>query len=255
MPTKLLWRLPGVLLAAISLVMLMTPAFGIQFKPWFVEFLKELEDWEVTLFFQFITPHVEAVIDYLNTTFDWHLKVADWWHHAFVLLWLLHGSWARNLSRGQGWGYLLCLLIWGGVTALVAGVATGTAPLNSAALLLWPFAGFAAFATGNLSWEAVRVRAPRSPPLMYAALATLLAYLGYAFTEPWTSLFETVVPSPGLLDLAGIIGITGLGFILIGLLRTERDSAHIDNELTSLGFEIIGAFGLAATLAVAGQYL
>lgn len=258
MPTKLLWKLPGVILAAISLVMLMTPALGIQFKPWFVEFLKELEDWEVTLFFQFITPHVVAAIDCLNATFGWHLKLADWWHHSFVLLWLLFGTVARNVwSDGSVWSFFLFVLLWGGLSALVAGAMTGTVPLNSAAMFMWPGASFALFMAADAAWDATRGRRSWWTPLGYAALASYFAYKGYADTKPLTALFgfSVNVPSPGLLVMACFVGAAGLGFFLLGLFAAAREGDRIDNPGTGMGFDILGAFGFAAAFAIAGLYL
>jgi hypothetical protein len=256
MPTKLLWKLPGVLLAAFSLVMLMTPALGIQFKPWFVEFLKELEDWEVTLFLQFITPHVLAAIDYLNASFDWHLKLAEWWHHAFVLLWLLHSSIARNMSRGEGWGVFLFMISWGGLTALVAGGATGTVPLNSVAMVLWPFAGGVALFAGLLAWLAALGRTPLWMPLMLAASATFFSYLGYAETNPITSFFFGFeVPSPGLLAFASLVVAYGIVYLMFGITVAARHFKSIDNPTTSVGLDIIETYGFAAAFAITGLYL
>jgi hypothetical protein len=264
-------NLIGILLGAISLVMLMTPALGVQFKPWFVDFLTELESWEVTLFIQFITPAVVAVIDYLNVTFDWHLKIADWWHHFFVLLWLLHSSMARYVRSGEGFAFSIPLLIWGCVTALVASAVTGTVPLNDPAIMFWPFAGTLLFSFAiGLSLNFRPPLASDIPSLEIGAgvlglISIACAYSFWAFDShnPMTTAwFGIQANSPGLVELAGFIAAGGSICFLLGLTPPITDydpdgggTMSVNNPLTNLGLDIVGAFGVAAFFAIIGLYL
>jgi hypothetical protein len=243
-------RVAGILLGGISLVLLSRPAFGIQFADAFEAILDVLSDGLSRFFAPLEYWVVVPVIEWLRS---FNLNIphpAPYWHHAFVLLWLLHGSIARNLPRGQGWGYFLFLIIWGGVTALVAGAMTGTVPLNSRAMFIWPGAGGMAFVGGLFAWYAVRGRSSWWQPLGSAAAAAFLAYRGYAATEPLPSFFGLAVPSPGLLLLAGAVGLMGLTFFLLGLYFAARGRAH--NPFNSMGLDIVGAFGIAITIAAIG---
>jgi hypothetical protein len=198
---------------------------------------------------------IEAAIRKALAPFGIDFHPAPYWHHAFVLLWLLNGSMARNLSGGVGWGDFLFMIIWGGLTALVAGAATGTVPLNTVAMMWWPFAGFAAFMAGLVAWVAVHDRSYSWQLLVFPAGAASFAYLGFVSNQPLTSAFGPAVPSPGLLILAGFVGVMGLISFLVGLFVIAHFDDTIDNDLTSMGLDIVGAFGLAAALAIAGQYL
>jgi hypothetical protein len=255
MPTKLLLRMPFLVLAGVSLVLLSIPALGLSFSDTFMGMLKVRGD-VIGIVFQ--RELIEAAIRKALAPFAIDFHPAPYWHHAFVLLWLLQGSWVRNMSSGQEWGHFLFIIIWGGLTALVAGAATGTVPLNSWAMIMWPAAGVLAFFAGDLARDAVRGRGSWRSSLSLvgaageAAVAAVAAYLGYAFTKPMTSFFGLDVSSPGLLALAGVVGFLGLVMLAGGLSYETRDG---DPRFTSMGLDIVGAFGIAAALAIGGQYL
>jgi hypothetical protein len=245
-------RVAGILLGGISLVLLSRPAFGIQFAAAFEAILDVLGDSLSRFFAPLEYWVVVPVIEWLRS---FNLKIphpAPYWHHAFVLLWLLHGSMARNWSRGKGWGNFLFLIIWGGLTALVAGTMTGTVPLNSRAIFAWPLAGFVAFLAGDAARNAVLSRGPWWQPLTFAAAAALFAYQGFDATKPMTAIFGLDGPSPGLLVLAVFVGVGGLVFLLFGLNDAASGRAPIDNPVTSIGLDIIGSFGVAITIAAIG---
>lgn len=207
-------RVLGILLGGVSLVLLSRPAFGLQFKVVFEGWLDVLGD-SLSRFFAPLEYHVVVpVIDWLRS---FHLDIphpAKYWHHAFVLLWLLHSSVARNFTRGLGWGPLLILMLWAGLTALVAGAMSGTMPLDSRAILYWPLAGVMAFGTGFGLLGVSLLGAPWWPSLLFAALAALLAYQGLADARPTTSIFGIAVASPGLLELAAVVGCMGACLLL-----------------------------------------
>jgi hypothetical protein len=83
----------------------------------------------------------------------------------------------------------------------------------------------------------------------YTAVVGLLAYWGYNDTGQVASLFGRSNLVSGLLFLAGIVGLVGLAFLLLGLLVATGDCDPIENDRTSLGLDIVGAFGIAIAIA------
>lgn len=253
MSTKLLLRMPFLVLAGISLVLLSIPALGVSFSDTFMGTLKVLGD-VIGIVFQ--RELIEAAIRKALAPFAIDFHPEPYWHHAFVLLWLFNGSWARNRGRGlRGWGEFLFMIIWGGLTALVAGALTGTVPLNSEAMIIWPLAGLSAFVAGSFLRNAVAGLFTWWWPLILTGLSALLSYLAYTNAKTMTPIFGLDVPSPGLLSSASMIGASGLFIFLAGLFFTARYDYPIDNDLARLGLDIVGAFFIAFVLAIAGQYL
>jgi hypothetical protein len=248
-------RVAGILLGGLSLVLLSRPAFGIQFAAAFEAILDVLSD-NLSRFFAPLEYWVVVpVIEWLRS---FNLNIphpAPYWHHAFVLLWLWNGTWARNWSRGRGWGTFLFVIIWGGLTALVAGAATGTVPLNSWAMFAWPAAGCMAFMAGDAAWDAARGHSSWWTPLLFAALVALFAYMGFEATKPIIAPFGLEIPSPGLLGLAGVVGCLGVLGLIIGPFIAEGGTfgERMKNSISiQLGLDIVCAFGIAITVAAIG---
>lgn len=255
MPTKLLVRLPGVTLAAISLLLLSVPAFGLHFKDTFMVALSYMGDL-ISGVLQL--DLIEAAIRKALAPYDIDFHPAKYWHHSFVLLWLAHSSVARNVR--WGWSGFLFLMFTGGVTALVAGVATGLAPLDSVALFAWPLAGFATFLASYLAWYSPSMKPSKAPiPLLIFSL--IAAYVGYAYTTPLPQIIGLNVPSPGLAGLAILVFIFGVFSVLFGIwvlsgvIGAPFSKLVVDDPYILNGLDILGTLGLAAALAIAAHYL
>ncbi len=81
-----------------------------------------------------VEPALKPIIEYINKTFDYDLRLYEHWKYSFVLLWLFFGSTARAAS-GMGTRITFYFYwIWAGFCALVFGVATGTQPFDSGSL-------------------------------------------------------------------------------------------------------------------------
>jgi hypothetical protein len=253
---KRIWRLLGICLAAVSLVMLTIPVFGIQFSPLFLNFLEQLETWETFLFFQFITPIVHSAIEVINRTFALNLQVADWWRHAFVLQWLLFGA----MTRAHAWTGLKGLGLaaqyaWAGVTALAGSVAIGMAPMASMSTLLFFIASLFAFLAFAPRQPGAGKVAPGARVMVGviaagAAVAAIMS-MNDSTTE---SLLGGSYPSPGLADMVFWVGLMGAFFLLLGVSVSQR-GIRFNNDAAILGADIVGAYGVAAFLVFIGVYV
>lgn len=239
-------RICGIILGTAALLRLATVGLGIEYKLYFQQFLEQLKG---IIDLGFLVDPIEKFI--VHPSLDWLRSLGltipplqEHWRSAFVLLWLLHGSIARN-SRGDGLVYFLFAIIWGGLTALAAGAMTGTVQLNSVAMIAWPLAGFVACMAGHFVWGVLHRDRPWLP-LLFAAGAVAVAIGGHVATKQWPSLFD--VPSPGLLVLAGVVGAVGLLFCLMGLYAASRRRWALDNSFNSIGLDILGVMGLALAL-------
>jgi hypothetical protein len=208
-----------------------------------------------------LTPLKMAVIlpalDFIRS-FDIPIPpLQDHWQQVFVLTWLLSAAWTRNLSESNSTPVALVAAFF---ITLPFCVAAGTMPVDSAAILAWPFAGFLAFLTvlvllGNESTQ-------RIPILVYNArgkLVTIVHQLKWplfaSFTAAFTAagyFFGTNQDLPQLVLLAGFVGLIGLllltagMFMRIYLRRAQNPEFGTGLDITAT---MLGAFGLATVFA------
>lgn len=252
MPTKLLWKLPGVILAALSLVLLSIPALGLQFSVTFMDMLRYAGDL-ISGVLQLNL--IEAAIRKALAPFAIDFHPAPYWHHAFVLLWLLHGSMARAFLTISVSSRTLLLFIWAGITALVAGALSGMVPLNSIATVSWPLAGLCAFMFGMFTSMSDGSKDTYFGAAFCVFGVLSLTAFGYMIEEPMPQVWGLAVPSPGLLLVAGMVAFIGVFGCLVGLYFAASEGVAFDDGFISMGLDIVGAFGFAAAFAIAGQYL
>lgn len=254
-------RLLGIALAGVELVLLAMNAFGWHFSvPGFEEFMRWLGD----QFSSFFAP-VEVMIRDILARFDFHLpKLAPHWHHVFVLLWLLMGSFARMFASaravdaqvlsGRWLRKLLAVdvptLLWAGICALLTAVMAGTQPLASLSVAAWPVAGFFLFCTVLIAPRDIAKGDWLFVPsaLGMTALLAVAAYINPTGAE---KIFGFVGENAALLGLVGIVGSVGALVLLLGLLTNDGKTwrERLTNSFTAMGLDIIGAYAIAFALA------
>jgi hypothetical protein len=252
-------RIAGWLVGIYALLKLATATGAVTYTQVFQAWMDSLRD-IVDLGF-LLTPLKVAVIlpalDFIRT-FDIPIPpLQDHWQQVFLLMWLLSAAWARNLSESSSTPVALLAAFF---ITLPFCVAAGTMPLDSAAILAWPFAGFLAFLTvlvllGNQSTQ-------RIPVLVYnvrGKLVTIIHPLKWplfaSFTAAFTAagyVFGTNQELPQLVLLSGFIGLIGLLLLAAGIfMRIYLRPAQ--NPELGTGLDItavmLGAFGLATVFA------
>lgn len=265
-------RILGVFLAAVQLVLLSMNALGFEYSVPFEDFMTWLGD-RIASALQL--DAIEAMIrDWLARFAIALPELGKHWHHVFVLLWLLLGSASRfranndaepapllSLAWFRNAGFAFVLLAWAAICALLIAVATGTVPLSSIAVLLWPLAGLGVFLAGlSLLGALTLTKAPWLLPLALGNTAVIIA-LTYLFPKPMMGpqppqlVFAIVSNGPGLLSLVIIVGLWGLMFVGFGLLERKTWRERLINPTTAIGLDIISAYAIAFALAaVFGKY-
>jgi len=238
-------------LAAGELLLLAMSVFGVSFSVPFEDALKYLGGLIADVL---QLELIEAAIRKLLASLAINLpKLGEHWHNVFVLIWLLLGSSARAFGRQlTGIVMPLILIFWAALCALFVAIATGTVPLNSAAMLGWPLAGVVLFFSVLFLLDEPELPSASKwlGVLLFVPIAALAASIRPLPLR--SDAFGIELPSVGMLFWVLSVGAFGLFQLAGGLLagREWHTSARI-----AIGFDIVGAYGIAIALAAAGRYL
>ena len=255
-------RLLGIALGGVSLTLLALKGFGLHFGRFFMSWVEALDDDMHKFFHPLEVWLIQPVLDYVHTTFDIELHVQPYWHHAFVLLWLLFGATARALTPFGGWGYWSFMWVWGFIVALGAGAVTGAVPLDGLAIFAWPYAGFFLWVAGLRTWDTIFEGRKGLWVHVLGLLAVFALFVDVAtenFYARWPFSFARTLPSPGLAALASFIFIFALIVLIAGMIwQRESDGdtrwqKFFNSPFSSTGFDILCVFGVAAFFAMAGM--
>lgn len=253
-------------LAAIELVLLSINAFGIRYSIGFESVVDYLGDW-IAAALQL--ELVEAALRKLLALIEIDLPIlGNHWQQMFVLLWLFQGSQVRALlSFGMTRVGGISLYAWAGVTALATSILIGTVPKDSGAIQFWLFAGFTLFVCGVSFHDHLSLPDKHPWWIMPAsfgivALCIFLGYLARATQVTKDSVLGIASQSPGILTAVFVVGAFGLMLLLFGATLpnwAETNEAETRRRRRAAGFasgsDIIGAYGIAIALALAGAYL
>lgn len=143
-----------------------------------------------------------------------------------ALAWIAPLPWLRYLRLTHGWRSRATLsavfaVAW---TLAIAKILTGPMPLVMALLFSLPLAAFQLLPL--LAWGGLRARlTPRTAPLLFASLAMAVDWAQYALTPfgTWGSPANTQLENLPFLQLASLVGMPGLTFVLawVGALLEE----------------------------------
>ncbi len=127
--------------------------------------------------FGFVAP-LQLMLDYYQQAVEFLLGwaepplrfalqcVSDWialdlnlhahWKYVFILMWLYFGADAKIIWGKDRKGSAIATVIWGGLIALVASVASGTVKPDSPNTLsvIFPVTGFVVYEVGQSAWDA-----------------------------------------------------------------------------------------------------
>jgi hypothetical protein len=211
----LLGRVIGIALGAISLAILARQGFHFSLGPFVQGVLDRLEE-TYRMVFGMIEPLIRAQLIALRDLTGWDFQLYPHWKHATSLMLLYFAAFFRKAWNASGpWVFTI---VWGGVIALVAGVLSGTVPLEGAAsnmlMAFWPIAGVLVFDIGVLTWARLRRRTSSSvfSKAIVATLtrfAPLLAILLLG-TQAEKIPFLQSIPSIGLALLLILIVVLGI---------------------------------------------
>lgn len=182
-----IWRVQSVLgitIGVLSLVLLANLLTSLEFS----EFTGALIDYYqrfLDFIFGWTDPYLAGFVKYIGEQFDLNLELAPHWKYVFVLLWVyLSGDARANWSLGRyQWGIIF--LIWGGIVALAASLATGAQHIESGNgvryLAIYPILGIVAFECG----KNVLVAALGGPTVIKgSSFWSLLPKLFFTYTVP-----------------------------------------------------------------------
>lgn len=260
---KIALNLVGCFIGVIALLHLASIGFNVEFKPLFKQFVEECRNWIETLI---LLPVVEAgvhwCLDQLRRV-GWQIPdLADHWRSIFTLMWLLLGAHARHwtdvvlvgVSRtsktpgnaaSQTPGNVAGLIVWAFIVALIVAVAAGTQPLDSAAVVVWPLAGFFLFVAGLGVLDAL------AGDVDWWGVLGTLAFAALMITDysAYPTIHGFAVGSPALLAVVAIVGGFGLCFAVLGLVKGKTWRERLSNGDTVMGLKILGTMGTALALA------
>lgn len=231
-------RLAGGMLGVLTLLSIAAVGLGVEYKVFFQEFLNRLKDWiELAPLLDPIEKYVVyPTLDWFRS-FGWTIpELADHWRSIFTLMWLLQLTVARRWASGFG---AIGYAAWAFLCAVATGVATGTAPLGSWAVGLWPTVGLLFF-FGSI--ELVRDGRGWWQILLAALVAAGTVFYGFS-TSPAD--FGVLVPSLGLSYWIFAVGFFGLLFLASGLLSGGSWRDRLSATDTDAGLDIIGVMGAA----------
>ncbi len=175
---------------------------------------------------------------------------------------------ARASPSDVGWSGFLFRFIWAGMCALIAGVMAGTLPLESPQIVLWPVAGIFAYFTG-VSIADATLRVPGDggrldllgiEHLLMLVLTGVSILVAVGMIPISLGVVMPELVAPGLVFLAALIGIIGVGFLMGGLIANDGSGeGFLQKWLTSpgarIGLDILSVLGGAATIVYIAQLL
>lgn len=140
-----LLRLLAIAVGIMSVALLARDGLKIALHEYLDAILIVYDDTLKTLALVFFEPIMTAVLVLLRRLFGITLTLHSHWKHAFILLWLVFGTWVRTLPTNIswiGWG-------WAGFCALAGACLVGLHPIWDLRNLYWPigiivFYGFSA---------------------------------------------------------------------------------------------------------------
>jgi|GEM_PF-6170870 len=224
-------RIFGIIVGTASLLRLASLAGVVEYKDVFVAFIDRLSDiielgYLLDVIEKFI---VHPVFEWIRS-FGWHLpELQPHWRSVFTLTWLMLAAIGRHER-----GITVLLLPLGLVCALIGAAAVGTMPVTSDAVSSWPAAALCLFMAGIAVIDG-DVRAT----LIFLAAAAINAAVRW-FLPPGK---DATFP---LLALAGIVGLAGLMFLVVGF-RYARGTfrERMASSTVAMGLDILSVMGLA----------
>jgi hypothetical protein len=150
-----MFRFLGRLTAALSIVHLVKAVFdtGSLLRP-----LEVVLDYYVRFVDLVVGSWADPLARYLIEALGWGFTLDPYWKHVLILMWLYFGSNARAAWLVGNRGTAVFKVVWGGIIAFVASVASGLG--SHIFLALWPILGIAIFEFGDSVWNAIA----RTPP-------------------------------------------------------------------------------------------
>jgi hypothetical protein len=255
-------RLAAIALGIVSATIMAQRGFEISFDEDFLGFL----DWVGGIVSVPLAP-LGALIVRLLHSLGVEIELQEHWKYAFVLMWLLFGSFARANAAAELPGLAAFVFVWGGFCALLSGVLAGTVPLSDPGVFWWPLACLGLFTVGPPAWVATIDRTQGGAWLgdFRISLASLLWPMGVFILLPTVavlmlfSFFETTT-AQGLASLTAWIGLMGLFFLIAGAFdrKGEGDTwwqKWLGSPVTRIGLDVLAVLGGAAFLTYAAHVL
>jgi hypothetical protein len=105
----------------------------------------------------------EPLLRFILTYVAVNLHLHNHWKYMFVPMWLYFGADARTYWHRRQQRSAIVTLIWGGLIALSASIASGVTSLDDPAMLplVFPVAGFIIYEIGQAASDATLVRTPQ----------------------------------------------------------------------------------------------
>jgi hypothetical protein len=266
----MIFRVLGIIAGVFSLTILAWKGFHFSFGPFLLGVLEFYEN-QAREFFNLFEPFIKEQLANLQAFFGWDLQLYPHWKHAFVLMWLYFGTFARATWAAGLRSLAAIVLLWGGFIAFVAGVLSGAVALDSTTsnmvMAFWPIAGVVVFALG---WGALSATFDRAGgytwlehfwsvtlryPVRFALFGALTLGVG---TQADKIPFVQTLPSPGLALLFALLVVLVLDSLWDGAGARRgaggtRWQKFLNDPNTRLGLDMLSVIGLASFVVLLGM--
>lgn len=183
-----------------------------------------------------------VVVDLLRTWLRIDLNLLPHWKHVFAVLWLLLGSLARNRleivppidANNAPPRTLRMHWLWGGVSALIAGLIAGTLPGDGDGVFWCAVFGLLLYWVGLYLWHRWWRR-----HWLTARFGADLARLGIFAAIGFVIGHAVATPAAGLVSIGATTFIYAAWYIVRGASYWDRDEAFIGIDIL---FVLSGAF-------------
>lgn len=266
----MLFRLLGIIAGVFSLTILAWKGFHFSFGPFLLGVLEFYEN-EASAFFNLFEPFIEEQLEHLRALFNWDLHLYPHWKHAFVLVWLYFGTFARADWAVGARSMAAIEFVWGGLIAFVSGVLSGTVALDGTAsnmlMAFWPIAGVVVFRLGtsalgvtfyrskDYTWLGDFWQFSLRGAVRYALVGGLALLVG---TQADKIPFVQVLPNPGLALLFALTVAVALEALWIGASEQAGPGntgwqKFINDARIRSGLDMLSVIGLASAVVLLGM--
>ncbi|MFO1186152.1 MAG: hypothetical protein U1E87_01040 [Alphaproteobacteria bacterium] len=270
-------RLAAIALGIVSATIMARDGFNITLNEYLNAVLTAYDDALTSVTFIVFDPAIKVLFEKVRDWFAIDLQLLPHWKHAFVLVWLFAGAFARAFASNELVpGLSAFRFLWGGFCALLAGVVAGTVPLSDPRVFWGPIACFYLYGAGVPAWIAtffpfeVHLTSPHGAGQKWVGLfwgfgavflrKTTVSAIMASSVFLGGNRFIGTLPASGLAALTAFIGVMGLwGFVEFAFRPAGEGDTWWQQWLGSpyarIGLDVLSVLGGAAFITYVAHVL